>query len=160
MRGLPHSLIISAAELSQERGFSALNVPLSKHNCHLIVTDSVAALLLCASPDNWDINDTALNHMRDIEIARRHINITGDQGWLRWLRQNKYGRKLVEEDESLAGRVIENDSSSKKAIKFVKPKSFSGALKPWIMEILVNTWQKHELRVKKGTTSLVMFAGY
>lgn len=90
MRGLPHSLIISAAELTQERGFSALNVPLSKHNCHLLLTDSVAALLFCASPDNWSFNDTDLKHRRDAEIARRHINIAGDQGWLRWLRQNKY----------------------------------------------------------------------
>ena len=55
MRGLPPSLIIFAAELILLRGFSSINVPLSKHACQLLLTDSVAALLLCASPDNCSL---------------------------------------------------------------------------------------------------------
>ena len=55
MRGLPPSLIILAAELILERGFSVINVPLSKHACQLLLTDSVAALLLGASPDNCSV---------------------------------------------------------------------------------------------------------
>ena len=84
MRGLPPSLIILAAELIWERGFSAINVPLSKHACQLLLTDSLAVLLLGASPDNCPLRYWSTSGLA-IWLGGILISIC-DKRWLRWLR--------------------------------------------------------------------------
>lgn len=87
MRGLPHSLIISAAELAHERGFSAQQTLLSfaAVRCSGCFSD------LCVSRQLLEaVIDTDLKYRGEmLRYLGRHINIINDKAWLRWLRQNK-----------------------------------------------------------------------